>query len=225
MHQNEQYIFTEKILGFPTTLKELYLGLNIRNDRFMVSFPVFLPSHLCVDIFIQVLINECMQLSPWGSCLNPCTAKKLEEAELKHPRKRLAFPSLTSQAKNEITVLLFSVCNCLYSLNVHELLQNLLMGQESISEDGERATHESPSTGRGKRNKEMAMDSKAINQCRNYAIPFYDERSSVDLDKEWNEPKKVEAKLEGSIRERWKRVKLAGPSWSWCPKGERRGRH
>lgn len=88
MHQNEQYIFTEKILGFPTTLKELYLGLNIRNDRFTVSFPVFLPSHLCVDIFIQVLINECMQLSPWGSCLNPCTAKKLEEAELKHPRKQ-----------------------------------------------------------------------------------------------------------------------------------------
>lgn len=45
------------------------------------------------------------------------------------------------------------------------------------------------------------MDSKPINQCRDYAIPFYDERSSTDLAKGLNEAKKVEAKLEGSIGE------------------------
>lgn len=99
------------------------------------------------------------------------------------------------------------------------------MGQESISEDGERAIHESPSTGREDRNKEMAMDSKPINQCRDYATPFYDERSSTDHAKGLNRAKKVEAKLEGSTGETWKRVKLAGPSWSWCPEGERKGRH
>lgn len=70
------------------------------------------------------------------------------------------------------------------------------MGQESISEDGERAVHESPSTGRGERNKETAMDSKKINQCRDYAMLFYDEKSSTDLAKGLNEAKKAEAKLE-----------------------------
>lgn len=70
------------------------------------------------------------------------------------------------------------------------------------------------------------MDSKPINQCRDYAIPFYDERSSTDLAKGLNEAKKVEAKLGGSTGEGWKRVKLAGPSWWWwCPEGERKGRH
>ena len=45
------------------------------------------------------------------------------------------------------------------------------------------------------------MDSKPINQCRDYAISFYDERSSTDLAKGLNKAKKVEAKLEGSIGE------------------------
>lgn len=99
------------------------------------------------------------------------------------------------------------------------------MGQESISDDGERAIHKSPCTGRGQRNKKRAMDSKPINQHRDYAILFYDERGSTDLAKGLNKAKKAEAKLEVSIGERWKRVKLAGASWSWCPEGERKGRH
>lgn len=70
------------------------------------------------------------------------------------------------------------------------------MGQESTSEDGERVIHESPSPGRGERNKETAMDSKNVNQCRDYTILVYDEKSSTDLAKGLNEAKKAEAKLE-----------------------------
>lgn len=58
----------------------------------------------------------------------------------------------------------------------------------------------------------MATDSKPINQCRDYAISFYDERSSTDLAKGLNKAKKVEAKLERSVGERWKRAKPAGSS-------------
>lgn len=69
------------------------------------------------------------------------------------------------------------------------------------------------------------MDSEPINQCRDYAIPFYDKRSSNDLAKGLNKVKTVEAKSEGSTGERWKWVKLAGPPRSWYPEGERKVRH
>lgn len=69
-------------------------------------------------------------------------------------------------------------------------------GPRTFCEDGERSIHESPSTGREERNKETAMDSKKTNQCRDYTILFYDEKSSTDLAKGLNEAKKAEAKLE-----------------------------
>lgn len=49
--------------------------------------PFFHP--ICVDISIQILINECMQLSPWSPSFNPCTSKKLEEVELRWPGKQV----------------------------------------------------------------------------------------------------------------------------------------
>lgn len=69
--------------------KELIWNIEILgNGSFTVSFSTFLPSHLCVDISIQVLINECIQLSPWGPCLNPCAGKVPEATELRWPVKQ-----------------------------------------------------------------------------------------------------------------------------------------
>lgn len=44
--------------------------------------------------------------------------------------------------------------------------------------------------------KKQQWTAKKINQCRDYAILFYDEKNSTDLAKGLNEAKKAEAKLE-----------------------------
>lgn len=166
-----------------------------------------------------------MQLSPWSPSLNLCTSKKLE-VELRWPGKQdWHFLAWLHKLKTEplFFYFLYVIAPTAWMCTSYNKTNKWANQWRRMEEDGERAIYKSPSTGRGERNKKTAMDSK-----KNVEITqscFMMKKTALTLPRGWMRQRKQKPNWRRCTGERWKRVKLAGPSLSWCPEGETKGRH